>query len=127
MFKTLFETTYISPMLNHDNMSKVTIKTCRFKLFEKEVFLVLRDDQVESLYTFFELLNKRVNIEEAKKAFVDDYIKRTSYGWNRLVNIPLDYNLIIKNFLGAEETMNKMEEFYRVSLRDSKIDEITNE
>ncbi len=114
-------------MLNHDNMSKVTIKTCRFKLFEKEVFLVLRDDQVESFNTFFELLNKRVNIEEAKKAFVDDYIKRTSYGWNRLVNIPLDYNLIIKNFLGAEETMNKMEEFYRVSLRDSKIDEITNE
>jgi hypothetical protein len=49
-------------MLNHDNMSKVIIKTCRFKLFEKEVSLMLRDDQVESFNTFFELLNKKVNM-----------------------------------------------------------------
>lgn len=113
-------------MLNHNNIPEVSIKICRFTLFGKDVFLTLRDDQIESFNTFFALLSSKVDIEEAKKAFVDDYIKRTSHG-NKLVRISLDYNFIIKNFLGSEETMNSIEEFYKVSLRDSKIDEITNE
>lgn len=123
MFKTPLETKYIIHMLNHDNIREVSIKSCKFKLFEKEVFIMLRDDQIESFNVFFDLLNKRVNIEEAKKSFVDDYIKR-----NKVINTPLDYNYIIKNFLGGvEETMNRVEEFYKILLRNNKIDEITNE
>lgn len=112
-------------MLNHNDIPEISIKTYKFTLFEKEVFLVLRNDQIESINIFFSLLNNKVNIEDAKKAFVEDYIKRSSQ--DRLVNLTLDYNFIIKNFLGLEDVMNKVEDFYKVILRDSKIDEITNE
>jgi len=113
-------------MLNNEIPEvNISISAYSFKLFEKEVYLILSSDYIESFNRFFNLLNKKVNIEEAKKYFVDDYVKMTN--GNRAMNITADYNFIIKNVLGIKETMDKVEEFYRITIRDNKIDEITNE
>ena len=66
-------------MLNNEIPEvNISISAYSFKLFEKEVYLILSSDYIESFNRFFNLLNKKVNIEEAKKYLVQTLMQGCS-------------------------------------------------
>lgn len=105
-------------------MEELKIKIYKFYLFDKEIFLFLKDDKVNSFKFLFKLLNDRIPLEEAKKRFVEDYVNK------HLPNFPYNtysFGWIIKNFVGVEKELNQVGEFYKIVLRNIKIDDITKD
>lgn len=110
--------------MNQDYASAIpelNISTYRFKLFDKEVFLILKSDQYESFNLLFSLLNQRINYDEALGLFIQDYVERH--------NLSNAYSpeFILKNLIGNKDIFHKIEEHYRILLRDKKIDDINEE
>jgi hypothetical protein len=110
--------------MNLDNIPEISIKTYKFKLFDKEVFLLLQDNQVESFEFLFSLLNQQINYDEAIKLFIEDYVEKNIPQPSSYIN---NYtpDFILNNIIGNKESFQKIEEYYRIALRDKKISDIT--
>lgn len=116
-----------------DNIPEITIKLYKFKLFEKEVFMVLMDNQIVDFKEFVEKLNKYLNFQECKKELIISLLEKRGYNTNVPNNIKITDDFLnshlVASYLGTHfmEAINKIEDEYQTTLREHKINQITDD
>ena len=102
---------------------EISIKTYKYEIFGRYIYVFLQEDQKEFIDIFFKSLNDKLPIEEAKEKMIN------FYGEKRLPRFPpsvYSNDWIIRN-IGLGDVIEKIEEFYKVELRNIKISDLTKD
>ena len=115
-----------------DSIPEINIQVFKFKIFEKEVFAILeKETQLEPFSKFMKRLNDLENFDICKQDLFEELIKSrwpSSNGGNVPKGILQDKQMM-RNYIGSNffDMFDKIEEEYRVVLREHKINQINND
>jgi predicted unusual protein kinase regulating ubiquinone biosynthesis (AarF/ABC1/UbiB family) len=99
------------------NIPEVSVKTYKFKLHDKEVFIIILDNHIDIYKNFFDNLNQFKTFEESKKILISQFKLIMS------IDILTD-EWVFKNLIGQQDIFSKVEELHIIYMRENKIDNI---
>jgi len=117
-------------MSDLENIPEISIQVFKFKIFEKEVFAILeKETQFEPFSKFMKRLNDLENFDICKEELFEELIKNRFPASNgstpkRILQDPK----MMRSYIGSQffDMFDKIEEEYRVVLREHKINQINN-
>lgn len=105
-----------------ENIPEIRIKPLKFKIHNKEVYLVILEDYKYFLDVFFDDLNRFENFEESRKKLVMGIMNKMNIPTSFANSYTDDY--ILNNLIVSDNIFRIVEELHMTYLRDNKIDNI---